>query len=223
MKHLQKGISILVTVAIPLFLLMTAIRVLFQPLFLKIEYNLPGFPADPYGFTQEDRLKWGSVSIEYMFNNADISFLADQTLPDGSPLYNERELSHMLDVKILLQLMMRVWIGLFIALALILIWASRGKWLGEFGRAYVRGGWLTLSLIGAILIAVLVSFDWLFTAFHHLFFTGDTWLFLYSDSLIRLFPERLWQDGFIGMGIFTALGGIIFILGGELLARQNKA
>jgi integral membrane protein (TIGR01906 family) len=91
----------------------------------------------------------------------------------------------------------------------------------EFGRAFARGGWLTLGIIGAILIAIVVSFDWLFTAFHRIFFTGDTWLFLYSDSLIRLFPLRLWQDGFIAMGIVTALLAIIFILGGNLLARKH--
>lgn len=221
MKRLQKIISVLVTLVIPFILLMTAIRVLFQPLFLQIEYNAPGFPPDSFGFTLEDRLKWGGVSIEYMFNNAELSFLADQTLPDGTPLYNERELSHMLDVKVLLQWMIRAWVGLSIALALILLWAWRGKWLREFGLSIARGGWLTLGLIAAILIAVLVSFEWLFTAFHHLFFTGDTWLFLYSDSLIRLFPERLWQDGFIGMGILTALGGILFVVIGRLLARKN--
>jgi integral membrane protein (TIGR01906 family) len=80
---------------------------------------------------------------------------------------------------------------------------------------------LTLGLIGAILAAILISFDALFTAFHHLFFTGDSWLFLYSDSLIRLFPLRLWQDGFIAMGILTAVGAVLFILAGTRLLRKK--
>lgn len=221
MKRLHNIFSVLVTLVIPFILVMSAIRVLFQPLFLQIEYRAPGFPQDSFGFTLDDRLKWGTVSIEYLFNNTDISFLADQTLPDGTPLYNERELSHMLDVKVLLQVVIRIWIGILVALALILIWAWRGKWLPDFGRGLARGGWLTLGLIAAILIAIVVSFEGLFTAFHHLFFTGDTWLFLYSDSLIRLFPLRLWQDGFIGMGVLTALGGILCVVLGRLLARKH--
>lgn len=221
MKTIKIITATAVSIILPFFLLMSAIRLVFQPVFLQLEYNAPGFPQDPYGFTKEDRLKWGRISLDYLFNDADISFLADQRLPDGSPLYNERELGHMLDVKNLIQLMLKVWLGLFIVLALVLIWAWRGNWLPEFGRAYARGGWLTLGIIAAILIAIAVSFDWLFTAFHRIFFEGDTWLFLYSDSLIRLFPLRLWQDGFIAMGIVTALLAILFIVGGNFLARKR--
>ncbi len=221
MKTMHKGISILVSIIIPFILMMSMIRFLFQPAFLKIEYNAPGFPVDTFGFTQEDRIKWGTISLDYLFNNQDLSFLSDQRLTDGSPLYNERELSHMLDVKNLIQLMLKVWLGLILGMALILIWAWLGKWRMDLGRAYMFGGWLTLGLIGAILIAILVSFDALFTAFHHLFFQGDSWLFLYSDSLIRLFPIRLWQDGFIAMGILTGLGAVLFIVVGRWLARKT--
>ena len=222
MKTLQKIFSFLVTIAIPLFLLMTAIRVLFQPLFLQIEYRAPGFPEDLFGFSHQDRLKWGGISMEYMFNNQGISFLGDQRLPDGSPLYNDRELGHMADVKALVQLMIRVWTGLFAALVIILLWAWRGKWLKVLGQAYARGAWLTFGLIGAIFIAIVVSFDALFTTFHRLFFQGDSWLFLYSDSLIRLFPIRLWQDAFIGMGILTVLGAILFLFIGKQLSRRTQ-
>lgn len=220
MKPFQKLSALVVTIAVPFFLIMTSIRVLFQPLFLQIEYRAPGFPEDTFGFSLQDRLKWGSVSLDYLFNDQELSFLGNQRLPDGSPLYNERELGHMLDVKLLLQLMVRVWIGLIIVLAIVLFWAWRGKWLNELGRAFSHGGWLTLGLIAAILIAIAVSFDGLFTAFHRLFFQGNSWLFLYSDSLIRLFPLRLWQDGFIAMGVLTALGAILLVFAGNRLARK---
>ncbi len=41
------------------------------------------------------------------------------------------------------------------------------------------------------------------SGFHHLFFQGDTWLFLYSDTLIRLFPERFWQQVFAFLALAT--------------------
>lgn len=222
MKTFQKAILVLLSIAIPFFLMMTMIRFMFQPAFLQVEYNSASFPADEFGFTAADRLKWGAISLDYLFNDKEITFLSEQKLPDGSPLYNDRELSHMLDVKNLIQLMLKVWLGLSIAFVLLLAWAWRGKWLKDLGRAFIRGGWLTLGLIGAVLIAILINFDELFTAFHHLFFEGDTWLFLYSDSLIRLFPLKLWQDGFIGAGILTGIGAILFMLLGRLLYRKNQ-
>ena len=36
----------LVALIVPFLLLMTAIRILFSPLFLQLEYRSPGFPAD---------------------------------------------------------------------------------------------------------------------------------------------------------------------------------
>ena len=67
------------------------------------------------------------VSIEYLLNNAGIDYLANQQLPDGPPLYNERELSHMLDVKILVQKMISAWYILLAVLVGLGMWAWRGK------------------------------------------------------------------------------------------------
>ena len=198
----------IITILVPLALLMTSIRLLLLPVFPEIEYRMPGFPADPYGFTFQDRLKWSKPSIEYLVNNADPSYLSDLRLPDGSPLYNEREMSHMVDVKTLVQNMIKGWILVLALLLASAFWAWRTGWLRDYLRAVAHGGWLTAGLIVAILVAVAVSFTALFTTFHRLFFTGDTWLFLYSDSLIRLFPIRFWQDCFIYMGIFSLLGGL---------------
>ena len=40
------------------------------------------------------------------------------------------------------------------------------------------------------------------------FFQPGTWMFNYSDTLIRLFPERFWQDIFIYVGLFSGLVGL---------------
>ncbi len=209
MKTLRPLLLALLSLAVPFWLILTAIRLLFTPAFLNVEYRLPGFPADPYGFTLQDRLHYGSLSLEYLVNDSDLTFLEEITLADGSPLYNARELSHMLDVKILVQQAFTVgWVltGVLLGVGM---WAWRARRLSGYGSALSRGGIWTLGLVGAILLAVVLSFDALFTLFHRLFFTGDTWLFLYSDSLIRLFPMRFWQDAFIAMGLFTVLGALL--------------
>jgi len=224
MKILQKIVSYFVTITLPFMLIMFSIRILFTPLFLVFEYNQPGFPPDPFGFSTQDRLKWGSLSIQYLFNNEDTEFLENLRFEDGTPIYNDREVSHMVDVKILLNQTLNIFYVLVIFYLGFIIWGITKHKLYLFWKAASHGGWLTLGLIGAILAAVLINFDGLFTAFHKVFFVGDTWLFYFSDTLIRLFPMRLWQDAFIFMGIITVVVALFFaIFGGKKSKSQPKS
>ena len=212
--------SLLVTLLVPIALIGLGLRVLLTPLFLRVEYNMPYFPPDPYGFTKADRLKWAPYALNYLSNNADISYLADLKFEDGKPLYNERELSHMDDVKRVTQDALRVWYVSLALLALLGIWAWLGGWSPAYRLGLMRGGWLMVILaitVGLIaLIGILVSPDLFFSffsGFHHLFFEGDSWLFLFSDTLIRLFPIRFWQDAFLWAAVIALGGGIALALG----------
>ena len=98
-----------------------------SPLFLQVEYNMPGFPEDNYGFTKEDRLRWAPFAVDYLVNRADISYLGDLKFDDGTPLHNERELSHMHDVKGVTQGALNVFYFALAALALIGLWSKRGE------------------------------------------------------------------------------------------------
>lgn len=220
MNVLRKITLSLIVISIPFFLLMTAIRLLLFPIYNQLEYQRPGFPPDSYGFSLQDRLKWSGISLDYLVNGESIEFLEKQKLDETTPLFNERELSHMLDVKNLVQLMLIVWplIGIFILATGIV--AMRNGWLALYWQAVSRGGWASAGLILAILTAVVVSFNALFTGFHRIFFSGDTWLFLYSDSLIRLFPLPFWQDAFIVMGAMVLTGGVVLGYFGNRWANQ---
>ena len=210
MKILAKTLSILVTICIPFFLLMGSISILLNPFFLDYEYNLPAFPVDDFGFSTADRLKWGKLSLDYLTNNESDAYLGTLKFEDGSPLYNERELSHMLDVRLLVKAALGAWYLVTAFLILIGLFSWKLGRTNEYGKAISRGGWLTLGLILAILAAVLIDFNSLFAGFHAIFFKGDTWLFFTNDTLIRLFPEKLWSDAFIYMGVFTLVGAVIF-------------
>jgi len=215
-------LSWLITLIVPFFLLMTAIRALFTPLYPQVVYRLPGFPPDAYGFSLEDRLHWSRISIEYLLNNAGINYLADQQLIDGQPLYNERELSHMLDVKIVFQKMVTAWVILLALLAALGLWAWRGKWLPAFLHALANGGKLTIGIVAFILAAVAISFTTLFTAFHRIFFSGNSWLFYYTDTLIRLFPLPFWEIGFIVVGVITLGGAVLLIWAGRKFGQRKE-
>ena len=220
MKSTFTILSWLVTLLIPIALVGLGIRVLLTPLFLQVEYNMPYFPPDDYGFTKADRLKWAPYALDYLVNNAGISYLGNLKFEDGKPLYNERELSHMDDVKRVTQGALRVWYGTLALLLGLGVWAWFGGWWHMYRLGLMRGGWLMVGLAVAIGLIVIVGIAinpdvfWnFFAGFHHLFFTGDSWLFLYSDTLIRLFPIRFWEDVFLWAAVIALAGGIGLALG----------
>ncbi len=213
----QRALQVVISTATVLVLLITAILLPFNPLFLRYEYQHPTFPADEYGFTTNERIQWGTISLQYIFNLAGPRFLANLTFPDGSPLFNEREVSHMLDVKRLVKWAVILWLVLIIFLVISHKKLERLDRSRDWLSAVSTGGWLLVGLVTAILVLVMVNFNTLFTAFHRIFFTGNSWLFLYSDTLIRLFPMRLWQDAFIFVGILA----FVFGLSTALFARSR--
>jgi integral membrane protein (TIGR01906 family) len=216
---LQTLLGWVVTVLVPVALVLLGVRLLITPVFVQVEYNLPGFPEDRYGFTKEERVKWANVAIDYLLNDEGIEFLGDLTFEDGSPLYNERELGHMVDVKIVVTQAMAVWYTSLLLLVVLGLWAYFGGWWSAYSAALARGGWLTLALMGLILLSVALLFGPLFVFFHQIFFDPGTWMFEFSDTLIRLFPERFWQTAFVAVGVIAAAGGLVL----GLLFRPRAA
>jgi len=221
MKTITRLFSFLVTIIIPFILIMTSIRILINPFFLDYEYNLPQFPADPYGFSTADRLKWGKISMDYLVNNEPDDYLGTLKFEDGTALYNEREVSHMLDVRNLVKSALKAWYILLILLLVTGITAWKTGRLSIFWKAIAQGGWLTLGIIVLVITSTFIDFSSLFTAFHGLFFKGDTWLFFADDTLIRLYPLKLWSDAFIFMGIFTLVGALLCVFAIGRLSQKK--
>ena len=208
-------LSYLISLLVPIALIGTALRILLSPIFINIEYRMPYFPVDEYGFTQQDRLHWAPFALKYLVNSSDISYLGDLKFDDGTPLYNERELSHMADVKKVVLGALSVWTISLIILAVLAIFANRGNWIPDYVSGLRRGGmWMiglavALGLVAGVGIAINPEVFWqFFTLFHKIFFTGDSWLFYFSDTLIRLFPMRFWEDAFLWAAILALGGGL---------------
>jgi integral membrane protein (TIGR01906 family) len=70
-----------------------------------------------------------------------------------------------------------------------------------------------IALLAAFGVFAVTSFWDFFSWFHSLFFQGTSWQFAYSDTLIRLFPMRFWQDCFIYIGAFSLLVGLALAFG----------
>jgi integral membrane protein (TIGR01906 family) len=114
----------------------------------------------------------------------------------------------MVDVKVAVRWALTVWYISLAGLLALGIWARKGGWWDAYRAGLSRGGWLTTALVGALVLFSLLSFGVFFVAFHNVFFEAGTWMFNYSDTLIRLFPQRFWSDIFIYVGILAVGGGL---------------
>jgi len=235
MKPLQRVLCWLVTLLVPVVLVLIGVGILLSPIYIQVEYRMPYFPADRYGFTREERLYWAGLSIDYLLNEAGIEFLGELQFPGGqqaagscedylaprdcSYLYNDRELSHMLDVKIVVRYAAWVLFGSILVLTGLGFWSYRTDWWPDFLLALSRGGWLTVGLILAMMVYLVLNFNSLFVTFHQIFFASGTWVFRFTDSLIRLFPVTFWRDAFIWVGVIALVSGTAL---GYFLGRKSR-
>jgi len=234
MKPLPIFLYWLVALLVPVTLVLLAVRIVLNPWYVEFEYRTPGFPDDPFGFTQEERLRYSRIAINYLLNDEGINFLGEQRFPEGQQapdfsctfmedctrMYNERELRHMVDVKNVVQAALRVLAGSSILLLILAAWAGWQKRGQGTLQAFEQGGWLTLILIALIILFVLAAFGILFVFFHDVFFDEGTWTFYTSDTLIRLFPERFWRDTFLMVGGLTA-GMAVVVIGAARAIRKK--
>ncbi len=225
MSAVKRGIGWVVTVWVPVVLVLLSVRLVMSPWFLQFEYTRPDFPADLYGFSTEDRLRYGPVAIEYMLGDEGIEVLRNLDFGATGARFTERELDHMVDVKIVTQgalTVLKVGLGVLAAMAVVL---RRDPHI--LRASLRRGAALTLGLIAAVVVGAVVAWDVFFTLFHQAFFADGTWVFLYSDTLIRLYPERFWFDAALMVGGLAVVGALVLFAGigwlGGRVARANGA
>jgi len=209
-------------IAIPIVIALLATRLVMTPLFLNIEYTRAGFPADTYGFSTEDRLEYGVYGVEYILNGEDIDFLGDLTLPidlcwnpidpnaETCPMYNSRELKHMVDVKNVATMLFAIaWVLTPICtISLIWLWRSHRN---RFIQIMRHSSMTTLSTITTLAVIAVVAWDFFFTNFHRLFFEAGTWQFYFSDTLIRLYPQQFWFDASLTVGAIVILSSLFML------------
>ncbi len=218
----------LVILAMPIFLLLTFARALISEGYLRYEYGKAAFPPDIYGFSQAQRLELASVAIRFLWQDQPaeqaVTMLEAQRMPGlDQPLYNPYELSHMIDVKNFTEKLWRVYWGSVLLVLGGLGWlAARQQTRIEAFNALFGGGLLTTGLLIGLTGFVLLSWRTFFIQFHELFFEPGTWTFNWSDSLIRLFPDRFWFDAGAIITVSTLVAGIVVALIGYLLKRRVR-
>ncbi len=228
---LRSVVRLFFLLALPLLLMMGALRLVMSHEFLRLEYLRPGFPNDPYGFTTRDRLDLGNFAIDYLFNAEDIEFLADRRLPSDKCLrpatgssqcamFGVSELSHMEDVKLFTIGAFGFALAVLLSAAMLIVTSRRNyDFRGSIIRGLREGGMVTLALLATTITMATVAWDRLFDTFHELFFAVGTWRFPFSATLIRLYPERLFLDAALAIGLMMALGAVLVLI---ILGRLER-
>ena len=220
-KIITRIAKILLVLLIPVLIMLGAARLLATDAYLTFEYGKTSFPPDIYGFTLQQRYDLASTDIHYVRAHLPDDALAVQTL-DGMPVYNSREVSHMADVQSVFQAILRVWQVAFVLLLLLgfILWEN-GEHL-VLVRAIQSGGLLTSGIILGIALLAIFAWQFWFNLFHLFFFQPGSWLFSYSDTLIRLFPVEFWFDATLTISILSLAGGLVVTLVGRHWRRTLR-
>jgi integral membrane protein (TIGR01906 family) len=221
-KLLTRASGLVLIICLPWFLALTSLLPLITPAFLRIQYARPDVPPSDR-FSREERQALAEASAHYLVSGEHINYLAELEDADGMPVFNERELSHMVDVKVLLGKAMRLdlVLGLLVAAAL-------GILLGrKVSRQRTPFYLFTAALVApalavAALVVVPLQFRWFFVEFHYVFFEGDSGFFNLSDTLIQLFSERFWFNALESWLLLTIGASVAIAVGSYFWMKRSS-
>jgi integral membrane protein (TIGR01906 family) len=189
------ALVVLIALVVPPTLVVNALRVLATDTFVRFEYDRDGFPSDRYGLPDEERESLALTGLESIRPRSEgIVLLERATLPDGSPAFDSRELTHMEDVRALYGAALRAQLVTLLLLVVLALALARTRLRDVVPRGLLAGALATLGVAVLAVPFILLGFDRFFTRFHEMFFEGDSWRFSNTDTLIRLYPERFWED-----------------------------
>lgn len=186
-------VVVAIALVVPPTLVVNALRALATESFTR--WELDRLEPDAYGLTPEQREALALLGLESIRpGSPGIELLEHARLPDGSRAFGERELSHMKDVRRVFGLALRAQLVALLVLAGVALALSRSRFRAVVPSGLLAGALATLGVAVLAVPVIVLGFDAFFTRFHELFFEGDSWRFSSRDTLIRVYPERLWID-----------------------------
>ena len=198
----------LAIVAIPILLVTSGLRFAINAGGLY-EYGFDRYDISlRTGIEREELSRIGGEIRDYFNDDTELIDIDAVIYGELVPLFTEREIIHMKDVKGLIRGVYTFqWITLGYLLAAVgaYAWLRRKEAIGGVVRVGFWGGVSTLLIIGVLGIGSLVGFESLFLAFHQLSFANDFWrLNPRIHNLIAMFPEPFFRDA----TLFVALMAI---------------
>jgi integral membrane protein (TIGR01906 family) len=192
---LAAALVVAIAVSVTPILVVNAFRVLATGTFVRAELGRDGFPPDRYGLTNEQRKELALLGLRSIQPGSEgIALLERARLPNGSPAFGLRELTHMRDVRRLFGIALRGQLIALIVIGALALGLARTRFRAVVPLGLLAGAAATLATALLAVPLILLGFDGFFTRFHEVFFSGDSWQFNNADTLIRIYPEQFWQD-----------------------------
>ena len=192
---LAAALVVAIAVSVTPILVVNAFRVLATGTFVRAELGRDGFPPDGYGFTTDQRKELALLGLRSIEPGSDgIVLLERARLPNGSPAFGLRELTHMRDVRRLFGIALRGQLIALVVIAALALGLARTRFRTVVPLGLLAGAVATLAIAVLAVPLILLGFDGFFVRFHEIFFSGDSWRFNNADTLIRIYPEQFWQD-----------------------------
>jgi integral membrane protein (TIGR01906 family) len=224
MKVARQVASIVLALSVFVALPALSVAVGFQflgPWFVAREYAQPGFPpAERY--QPAERLALSQETVRWLVAPNGAEGLRQMESSAG-PVYNAREVGHLVDVMKLLGVIR----GLAAAAGAICLVAlgvalARPALRRPVACSAFWGSAALLAVLAVILLGALTSFDTFFVGFHEALFPPDTWVFDFSDSLIQFYPVQFWMDFFYQLGALFVVEALV-VAGAALLYLRKAA
>ena len=209
----NKYLSIICTLSLIIFTFLSCINYWsFNKYFYKDEYKKLGV-AEYIGISEDDLNKTTDILLGYIKGKNDSLDIECKINGMTREVFNDREKTHMIDVKNLYEDAIVFRKISFVIFILSFIYIGKTKSL-FIGYKY------SLSLIGFImtfiLLFCLMDFEGFWLAFHHLFFPFNDLYILDPryDVLVMMLPERFFFDLCVLIVVSTTmmLVGLYFVL-----------
>jgi integral membrane protein (TIGR01906 family) len=210
----QRLAAVATAIAIAVVIVAIAILPFLTPAWVSFEQGRTGAPALT-GFTEAElRTATESILADLVIGPPDFDVAVA-----GQAVLNERERSHMRDVR-----------GVFggfallavVSLGVVVAAIAGARRLGHPERAWraVRNGAIGLA-VGVVVAGVvaLVAFDTAFEVFHRVFFAGGSYTFdPGTERLVQLFPFAFWSETTlaVGLAVLVLAGAVAFVAGRRL-------
>ncbi len=209
------AVIVVLAISLPLFFISLNVRVLTNS---QMFYEW-GFGANNVerrtGLDDAALTSAASQLIDYFSNDEEFLDLRVDYEGREIELFNEREITHMADVKDVMNVMFN---AVWVTGAMVVIVVAGGFFL--LGRGFLpmlRSGimWSTIAglTVAALFgLATLIDFNTTFRLFHEVVFRNDFWKLSPSQSLLlRLFPQGFWFAATLILVALTAVQlGVVY-------------
>lgn len=193
--------------------------------FFEKEYSKLG-STEKIGISEQDLMKTTKVLLAYIKGERDDLDVRAAIKGQERQVFNQREITHMVDVQQLYltsHQVRNIGFAFFIILLVGLRFFAGREFSTYWARGYLTGAAALLGIL--IFLAAAISRDFLkfWDAFHRVLFTNDLWLLNpETDILIQMVPEKFFFDLVVSiLVIFTLITVFIGVIAGVIIKKAK--